>query len=184
MFSKALAFGLGALALVRAAPALSVHNHMISCNTNFPTPVAPVKSFDTIEPGRYAIYNEAMSAQLRAYVFDEQIFVSLTREWAGDFAVWDIQPRGSYGYTITNVGLEAATQVAFPASRYFKGKIFTTSGPGQTFYITSAGEGYFNIKIPTWTWCGLSIGESDQVYLKPADGGDETRWTFTRVDDD
>ncbi|KAF7364104.1 hypothetical protein MSAN_01069400 [Mycena sanguinolenta] len=115
MFSKVLAFGLGALALVRAAPAFSFQTPMLSCNVNLDAAVAPVTS-NAIQPGQYKIYNEAFGyAQLRSYSLNEPIFVSYTREEPGPFGMWNVIQTGSPGsneYKIVNLGLSGVTRVS------------------------------------------------------------------------
>ncbi|KAF7341558.1 hypothetical protein MSAN_02052600 [Mycena sanguinolenta] len=174
MFSKVLAFGLGALALVSAAPA-SPSFFQLSCSTNFATSVAPAKSFD-IEPGNYIIYNVANGAQLRSYTPEQPIFVTLTRDWPGDFAIRMEKTGGK----IANVGLRAAAKATYVGPF---GKIFATQGNADSYSIEPAGENTFTIKVPDedLVWAVNSNADRSDVFLKPADGTSETRWAFKRM---
>ncbi|KAF7357246.1 hypothetical protein MSAN_01319600 [Mycena sanguinolenta] len=177
MFSKVLAFGLGALALVRAAPAFSFQTPMLSCNINLPT---TAQSFDGLEPGTYTIYNEAFGQnQLRSYRTNDAIYVSRTLEFPGPFGMWKVETSGDPAaneYTITNLALNAGT--------YATGgnEIATRPGPGDTFAIQPAGEGLYVIKVPNedqvWTVDTQTVRSS--VYLKGQDGV-ATAWKFVPV---
>ncbi|KAF7350788.1 hypothetical protein MSAN_01640300 [Mycena sanguinolenta] len=175
MFSKVLAFGLGALAIVRAAPAFSFQTPMLLCDANFATSVSPTKSFSTIEPGVYRIYNEAygLHDQLRSYRVDDPIFVARTREEPGPFGIWRVETSGNPDaneYTLTNVGLNAGAHADSQARK------------GDTFAIESAGQGNFVIKVPNdnkvWTVDTKLL--KAPVYLKGEDGV-ATGWRFERL---
>ncbi|KAF8190209.1 hypothetical protein K438DRAFT_1763228 [Mycena galopus ATCC 62051] len=89
MFSKILAFGLGALALVNAAPAVfSFQTPMLSCSVNvLGTSQAVVKSFDKFPgPGKYKISNKAFpDLQLRANVPLQPVTASSPGQDPGPF---------------------------------------------------------------------------------------------------
>ncbi|KAF7357247.1 hypothetical protein MSAN_01319700 [Mycena sanguinolenta] len=180
MFSKVLTFGLGALALVRAAPAFSFQTPMLSCNVNLATTVGTAQSFDGPVPGTYIIYNEAFGQdQLRSYQRGDEIFVSRTREFPGPFGEWRVETSGDPAaneYTITNVGLDAGTYATSA------GRITTKAGSGDTFAIQPAGEGLYTIKVPNadkvWTVDPQTVRSS--VYLKGQDGV-ATAWRFVQV---
>ncbi|KAF7357257.1 hypothetical protein MSAN_01320900 [Mycena sanguinolenta] len=177
MFSKVLAFGLGALALVRAAPAFSFQTPMLSCDINLPTTVGTAQSFDALEPGTYSIYNEAFGQnQLRSYRTGDAIYVSRTLEFPGPFGMWRVETSGNPAaneYTITNVGLNAGT------SATFAGEIATQPGKGNSFAIEPAGEGLYVIKVPNEdkVWTVDTQTARSSVYLKGQDGV-ATAWKF------
>ncbi|KAJ6497297.1 hypothetical protein C8R45DRAFT_1093692 [Mycena sanguinolenta] len=148
MFSKILAFGLGALAIVRAAPASSIQMPVLSCSINLDTS-ASAKSFDPILPGKYLIYNEAHEGefQLNTYTPVEPIFVMRTREFPGPYGIWEVAPSGKWGsneYTITNTGINALQFVDL------KGQVATSLkfSEGDSFSIEPAGGDTFTIKVP------------------------------------
>ncbi|KAJ6494289.1 hypothetical protein C8R45DRAFT_1072916 [Mycena sanguinolenta] len=177
MFSKALALGLGALALVSAAPA-SFQSFQFSCSA---TSVAPVKSLD-IAPGKYGIYNVAYGAQLRSFNPEQPIFVTLTRDFPGDFGIWELEDGEDWG-KIANVGLRAAAKATRVAPC---GAIVATRGIADRYSIEPAGDNTFTIKVPNedLVWAvNRGLVRSD-VFLKPADGTPETRWEFRPVQRD
>ncbi|KAJ7765248.1 hypothetical protein B0H16DRAFT_1687422 [Mycena metata] len=112
MFTNVLAFALGALTLVGAAP--SLQTPMLSCNMNFGTTVThvgAVKGFDGIPPGKYRIINQQVPGSLRSYSPGQPAYVSLTREFPGPFEIWDVEPAGSNSFTISSVGLQVPTYI-------------------------------------------------------------------------
>ncbi|KAF7364098.1 hypothetical protein MSAN_01068800 [Mycena sanguinolenta] len=178
MFSKVLAFGLGALALVRAAPVFSFQTPMLSCSVNVDASVAPVTS-NAIEPGVYKIYNEAFGpAQLRSYTLNTPIYVSYTREEPGPFGLWNVISVGSNEYKIVNAGLSSVALVS-------QGQIITEprQGGGDNFAIEPAGEGMFTIQLPDRdrVWTVDASGPRSDVSLKPQDGASEARWKFVKL---
>ncbi|KAF7364105.1 hypothetical protein MSAN_01069500 [Mycena sanguinolenta] len=112
MFSKVLAFGLGALAIVRAAPAFSFQTPMLSCSVNLDASVAPVTS-NAIEPGQYKIYNEAFGDYLlRSYGVGQPILVSYSSEDLGPYEMWNVIPVGTNEYKIVNLGHSGVTRAS------------------------------------------------------------------------
>ncbi|KAJ7512987.1 hypothetical protein B0H11DRAFT_15328 [Mycena galericulata] len=177
MFSKVLALGLGALALVRAAPSFQMP--MISCRVNVQTSVAAAdNSFDVLPPGTYSISNNAFEGvQLRSYGKDEPIFVSLTREFPGPFGLWRVEQSGNGNeYKITNVGLNAPTYISD------KNLIYTGS-KSDSFSIEPAGDGLFTIRVPNqdkvWSLDGNPVRAN--VQLRGQDGNRDQVWRFMRV---
>ncbi|KAJ7704826.1 hypothetical protein B0H17DRAFT_1126465 [Mycena rosella] len=114
MFSKALTFGLAALALVRAAPASQV---AISCNVDFGASVETAKFniIDGIQDGIYRIYNAAEGAQLRSN--DEPgfpVLVTPTEDRVGPYALWEVASVGGpQAFKIRNLGVHTYLQVGF-----------------------------------------------------------------------
>ncbi|KAJ7086231.1 hypothetical protein C8R44DRAFT_862106, partial [Mycena epipterygia] len=95
MFSKVLAFGLAALALVHAAPPSQVP--MVSCSVNIGTSVGTPKPFNTfgvIEPGIYYIDNVASKTWVRSsYQEGRPVYVSYL--WGEpDISLWKVEPVG------------------------------------------------------------------------------------------
>ncbi|KAF7350837.1 hypothetical protein MSAN_01645700 [Mycena sanguinolenta] len=164
MFSKVFALGLGALALVRAAPAFSFQTPMLSCSANFDTSVAAIKS-NAIEEGFYQLYNEAWDdkeagdSQLRGFGY-EPIYVSYSDDNPGPFGVWHIKPSGipdSNEYKIINHGQGRATDVSQACYRRhgmgiqadltrLKDRIVIGHDEsGTNFAIEPAGDGLFTV---------------------------------------
>ncbi|KAJ7884130.1 hypothetical protein B0H14DRAFT_2564517 [Mycena olivaceomarginata] len=137
MFSKVLAFGLGAVALARAA---SLQTPMLMCNINLGTSAGPVKSFSALDPGVYNIYNVASTTQLRSYTRNQPIFISYTREFPGPFGEWKVDPAGSDGFTITNQGLATPTYIDDA------GNIVAGTQPPEIFAINRAADGAFVVQ--------------------------------------
>ncbi|KAF7350831.1 hypothetical protein MSAN_01645000 [Mycena sanguinolenta] len=116
MFFKVLAaFSLAALALnVNAAPPAlfsSLETPMLSCsaNGNFAPFAVPVNSLSEIEPGEYALYNEAFGGNpLRSYKLNQPIFLSRSIENPRAYGMWEIEPLSPDEYMITNIGLGAS----------------------------------------------------------------------------
>ncbi|KAJ6493292.1 hypothetical protein C8R45DRAFT_928063 [Mycena sanguinolenta] len=172
MFSKVLAFGLSALALVRAAPELT-------CSRG--ASVSRFRSFAAIEPGLYRIYNAAHGAELRSFSVGQQLFTTLTHDYVGPFALWNIQQHTEYEFTVSNVGVtESATHRELT---YLKGELVTGPGQGDCFSIEPAGNGEFTIKLPyadaVWSIADAvnGLGQAG-VYLVPANGAIETRTSY------
>ncbi|KAF7350832.1 hypothetical protein MSAN_01645100 [Mycena sanguinolenta] len=184
MFSKLPAFGLGALAVVRAAPALSFQTPLLSCSVNLDASVAPVKSFNTIEPGKYMIYNAwiyGANNPLRAYNPEELVFSDF--EDPGKFGQWWIAPSENPGadeYTFTNVGLGTHASIE---QDFYQG-IITTQGQGDSFAIEPADDGTFTIRAPNkdQVWTAVAEGQV-LVYLQSQQDGDEQRWRLVPVYD-
>ncbi|KAJ6497333.1 hypothetical protein C8R45DRAFT_1093729 [Mycena sanguinolenta] len=172
MFSKLVAFGLGALAVVRAAPAVSFQNSLLSCSVNLDASVAPVKSCNAIAPlaePKYRIYNEAFG--------NNPVFVGL--EDPGVYGTWWIAPSGNPGsneYIITNAGLRTRAEVN-------GGAVATTDGEGDSFTISPAGEGTFTIQVPNEdkVWTVIPAGRASAVYLRPQDGSLAAKWRLVPV---
>ncbi|KAJ6493253.1 hypothetical protein C8R45DRAFT_1212654 [Mycena sanguinolenta] len=141
MFSKVLAFGLSALALVRAAPELTCSSHATS--------VGHFKSFGAVNPGLYKIYNAALGAELRSFALAEQLYVTLTSDWVGDYAVWDIQRHegNAYEFTISNVGIKHQG-IKNEVQATSQGALVTLPTHGDCFSIEPAGDGLFTVKVP------------------------------------
>ncbi|KAF7346688.1 hypothetical protein MSAN_01806600 [Mycena sanguinolenta] len=180
MFSKLLAFGLGALAVVRAAPAFSFQTQQLSCSVNLDVSVAPVHSFNALEPGQYRIWNEAFTSG-PLYATHPNSPVLLSPGNPGPTTIWSIAPSGNPGsneYTITNTASNVGTRVT-------SGLVFSTAGRGESFTISPAGEGTFTIQVPNkdevWT-VRIPGNEMLPVFLLPEEGGIESRWRFVRVD--
>ncbi|KAF7350839.1 hypothetical protein MSAN_01645900 [Mycena sanguinolenta] len=177
MFSKLLALGLGALAVVHAAPAFSFQTPLLSCSVNLDASVAPVQSLDVRQ---YWIYNAAFERRpLRVFAPHED--VSVGPEVPGEFARWLITPGkpGSNEYTFTNVGAYADIKVE-------KGMLHsTTVGQGDNFVISPAGEGMFTIQVPNEdkVWTVTPGGSASNVFLRPARGGSDSRWILERAFD-
>ncbi|KAF7350854.1 hypothetical protein MSAN_01647500 [Mycena sanguinolenta] len=175
MFSKLLALGLGALAVVHAAPAFSFQTPLLSCSVNLDASIAPVKAFNAIPSGNYRIYNEAFGQRpLRVFGPDQAVWVG--PEVPGDYAKWFIAPSGNPGsneYIISNIGSKTGTKVT-------RGMVVSTAGKGDSFTISPAGEGTYTIQIPNedevWTVNG---GDSvSNVFLGREQGEIESRWIF------
>ncbi|KAJ7324026.1 hypothetical protein DFH08DRAFT_817498 [Mycena albidolilacea] len=174
MFSKVLAFGLGAVALARAA---SLQTPMLVCNMNLVTSAGPGKSSSALNPGVYNIYNVASTTQLRSYSNDQPIFVSYTREFPGPFGEWKVDPADSDGFTITNQGLATPTYIDDA------GNIVAGTQKPEVFAINSAADGAFVVQRvnqdQVWTADG-SLGRSP-VTLQPQSGSEEQLWRFLRI---
>jgi len=175
MFSKLLALGLGALAVVRAAPALSFQTQLLSCSVNLDAVPAPATSFAA---GQYMTYNEAFEQRpLRVFAPDQAVWVG--PEVPGDFARWSIVPSGNPGsneYTIRNIGSNTGTKVK-------EGKVVSTAGQGDSFTISPAGDGEFTIQVPAQdaVWTTIPEGASSYVYLAHQRGGSESKWRIVRA---
>ncbi|KAJ6497348.1 hypothetical protein C8R45DRAFT_1093742 [Mycena sanguinolenta] len=171
MFSKLLAFGLGALAVVGAVPAVLSQKPLLSCSVNFETSVAPVESFAAIEPGEYMIYNEAFGKNpVRAYTPNFPAFVSL--EDPGAFGIWWVEPSGYPGsneYTMTNTGLHTQAKVRETV-------VVSTDGQGDSFAIWPAGEGTFTVPDEDKVWTVVPAGKRSPVYLRPQVGALAAKW--------
>ncbi|KAJ6497345.1 hypothetical protein C8R45DRAFT_1128977 [Mycena sanguinolenta] len=169
MFSKLLALGLSALAVVRAAPALSFQTQL-SCSVNLDAVPAPAKSFAA---GQYMIYNEAFGERpLRVFAPGEAVWVG--PEVPGDFARWSIArsgPPGSNEYTIRNIGSDTGTKVK-------EGKVVSTTGEGDSFIISPAGNAEFTIQVPNQdaVWTVIPEGQASYVYLAHQNGGSDSKW--------
>ncbi|KAF8186082.1 hypothetical protein K438DRAFT_1973457 [Mycena galopus ATCC 62051] len=176
MFSKVLAFGLGALALARAA---SLQTPVLVCNLNLVTSAGSGKSSSALDPGMYNIYNVASTTQLRSYSNDQPIFVSYTREFPGPFGEWRVDPgpAGSDGFTITNHGLATPTYIDDA------GNVMAGSQTPEVFTINPAGDGVFVVQRinqdQVWTADG-SLGRSP-VTLQAQNGSPEQLWRFLGV---
>ncbi|KAF8190190.1 hypothetical protein K438DRAFT_1971067 [Mycena galopus ATCC 62051] len=161
MFSKILAFGLGALAVVNAAPAVfSFQTPMLSCSVNMlGTSQAVVKAFDKIPAaGQYKISNKNFPNN------------------PGPYGVWDMVPveEGSALYTITNLGFNAPLH-------YSPTGLIVVGGPnGANFLIESAGGGDYVIKLGDQVW---TIGSSlEALHLEPQQqGAAKQLWRFDPV---
>ncbi|KAF8190205.1 hypothetical protein K438DRAFT_1763224 [Mycena galopus ATCC 62051] len=181
MFSKILAFGLGALALVNAAPAVfSFQTPMLSCSVNM-LDTAAVKSFDEFPgPGRYKISNTAFpDSQLVARQWAQPVTLSYPGEDPGPSGVWDILPPqdGSAGYVIFNVDLRAATSS-------FRDVIVAGGTTAAPFAIEPAGGKEYVVKLPNEdkVW---SLGSTfEALHLEPQQGAAKQLWRFEPVNDD
>ncbi|KAF8190211.1 hypothetical protein K438DRAFT_1971088 [Mycena galopus ATCC 62051] len=183
MFSKILAFGLGALALVNAAPAVfSFQTPMLSCSVNMlGTSQAAVKSFDEFSVARrYKISNKAFpDLQLIARQSGGPVTLPSPGEDPGSLGMWEILPvqDGSAGFAIINVGLNAATSS-------FR-DVIVAGGPTPTpFAIQRAGEKEYVIKLPNEdkVW---SLGSPfEALHLEPQQGDAKQLWRFEAVNDD
>ncbi|KAF7350838.1 hypothetical protein MSAN_01645800 [Mycena sanguinolenta] len=194
MFSKFLALGLGALAFVRAAPALSFQTPLLSCsvnldavlttvslfvtthNTHHPSSLSPpVKSLDG---GQYMFYNEAFGDRpLRVFAEDEAVWVG--PEDPGDYARWSFTPsgnRGSEEYTINNIGSGTRAKIE-------KGMIYSTIGQGDSFIIAPAGEGMSTIQVPNddKVWTVTPGGSKSNVFLRTGRRVNESLWRIVQV---
>ncbi|KAF8190214.1 hypothetical protein K438DRAFT_1971089 [Mycena galopus ATCC 62051] len=183
MFSKILAFGLGALALVNAAPAVfSFQTPMLSCSVNMlGTSQAAVKSFDEFPgPGRYKISNTAFpDSQLVARQMAQPVTLSSPGQGPGPIGMWDILPAldESAGYLIINVGLRAATSS-------FRDVIVAGGTTAAPFAIEPAGGKEYVIKLPNEdkVW---SLGSPfEALHLEPQQGAAKQLWRFEAVNDD
>ncbi|KAJ6497296.1 hypothetical protein C8R45DRAFT_1093691 [Mycena sanguinolenta] len=167
MFSKVLAFGLGALALVHAAPAVSLKTPVLSCNVNFRGIVAPVEPLPQIELGNYKIFNDELpSAQLSTFQLDEPIFVSTTFNSPGPYGLWTIVPTGESG-----------------SNQYMIGFVVTSYDQPDSFSIQPAGNNTFTIKVPNEdkVWAIVPWLSKSAVFVRAQDGL-ATKWRFEKVD--
>ncbi|KAF7350812.1 hypothetical protein MSAN_01642800 [Mycena sanguinolenta] len=184
MFSKVLAFGLGTLAIARAAPAFSFQTPMLSCNVNLATLpdadgssrplVLPSRSMDSSREHTIFITKLLDMTSFVATTTGNTIVVSRTREFPGPFGMWKVETSGDPAaneYTLTNIGLNAGTYATSQAH-----------GKGDSFAIEPAGEGLFVIKVPNedkvWTVDPQAV--RSPVYLKGEDGV-ATAWRFEAV---
>ncbi|KAF8164185.1 hypothetical protein K438DRAFT_1984883 [Mycena galopus ATCC 62051] len=185
MFSKILAFGLGALALVNAAPAVfSFQTPMLSCSVNMlGTSQAAVKSFDYFGgPGKYKIYNKAFPGlQLVALNWGQPVMLSSPSEDPSLLGVWEFKrfTDGSDGYSIINAALRGPLSPS--GDRIIVGARIGVSFP---FRVKSAGgeeesEDYV-IELGDKVW---SLGSSSEVplHLEPQQGAARQLWRFERT---
>ncbi|KAJ7807905.1 hypothetical protein B0H14DRAFT_2609282 [Mycena olivaceomarginata] len=129
-----------------------------------------------LEPGLYRILDVPMGTLLRDYSKDGPVFVSLTREWPGDFAVWKVEEARNGAVIISNIGL---------GSPVYAGNDKTiTAGlerPPVPFAIESAGDNTFVIKsvFEDLVWTRKNPGSvRSEVQLRPANGDDSQKWRF------
>ncbi|KAF7346695.1 hypothetical protein MSAN_01807300 [Mycena sanguinolenta] len=178
MFSKLLAFGLGALAVVRAAPSLSFQTQYLSCSVNLDGSVATVKSFDALEPGKYTIWNDGLHPPGPLYAYSPDSLL-MAGPASVSPTIWSITPSGNPGsnqYTITasNIGTKVS-----------KGMIVSTTGQSDSFTISPAGEGRFTIQVPNedevWSVYSAGVASASNVFLQPEMGEIDSRWTFVAV---
>ncbi|KAF7368154.1 hypothetical protein MVEN_00134400 [Mycena venus] len=182
MFSKIFTVGLAALTLVGAAPATGFQSPMaISCSLNVQTAAASAAA-KSLDPGRYLILDIPRKTQLRSYAKDDPVFVSLTLEYPGAFGVWEVKPAKEGAFTITNLGL-GSPAYAGNDKKVMAGK----NGAQASFAIEAAGDDTFVVKSVNedlvWTRTTPNAVRS-QVQLQPANGGEEQKWKFVRVDTD
>ncbi|KAJ6495439.1 hypothetical protein C8R45DRAFT_1072824 [Mycena sanguinolenta] len=189
MFSSTLlAFGLSALALVRAAPAASFQAPMLSCSVELTSDIAPPSAesafgaaFGDLESGVYQITNAAFGGQLRAYGANQPVVVGPPLNAPSTTAMWSVVSQGGNEYTISNFRSKAGTIVTSV------GTIITVPGPGAAFAVSPAGDGTYTIQVPNedevWAVSDdpASAGRDTPVYLKPQNGGLETKWVFKRL---
>ncbi|KAF7350790.1 hypothetical protein MSAN_01640500 [Mycena sanguinolenta] len=111
MLSKLLAFGLGALAIARAVPAVSFDNHPLSYSLNLATAVAPIQSSDPgLELGLYRIYSDGFGwSQLFAHALDYPIYLDRLSPSPHQLGLWGVEKTADGSYLITNVGIETRT---------------------------------------------------------------------------
>ncbi|KAJ6497366.1 hypothetical protein C8R45DRAFT_1211272 [Mycena sanguinolenta] len=188
MFSKLLALGLSAPAVVRAAPAplsrlscspaVSTSTWCLEMFPSFATKdaddlqSAPVKS---LAAGQYMIYNEGFEQRpLRVFAPDQAVWVG--PEVPGNFARWSIAQSGSNEYPIRNIGSYTGTKVK-------EGKVVSTTGQGDSFIISPAGDGEFTIQVPNQdaVWTVIPEGQASYVYLAHQRGGSESKWRIVRA---
>ncbi|KAF8172257.1 hypothetical protein K438DRAFT_1981705 [Mycena galopus ATCC 62051] len=188
MFSKLLAFGLGALALVHAAPALAFQTPLLSCSVNmFGTEsAAAVKSLGDIPAGKYRIFNEEMKGPVRSLPSPNQtISFSPESDPSSLFEQWMVEHRKGPGgadsneYTITNVGLNTGTYAFGPDRLIFTG----TQNDPANFSIQPAGDGVYHIKVPdeNAVWSGAY---RNTILLYEQVGIAQQHWRFVPVGDD
>ncbi|KAJ7807917.1 hypothetical protein B0H14DRAFT_2609294 [Mycena olivaceomarginata] len=133
----------------------------------------------SLEPGLYRILDVPTSTWLRDYSQDEPVFVSLTKEWPGDFAVWKVEEAQNGAVIISSIGL---------GSPVYAGNDKTIiAGYGRApvpFAIESAGDNTFVIKSVfedlVWTRKD-SRSVRSEVQLRPANGEDSQKWRFVRL---
>ncbi|KAJ7785260.1 hypothetical protein DFH07DRAFT_787241 [Mycena maculata] len=157
---------------------VKLSTHLTRLIHTLPQSVASAHAFDTLPSGTYNIYNAAWgSAQLRSYSTDQPIFVSLTREWPGEFGQWKVEKRDDSNlYTITNIGL---------SSPVHSSNDLVVPGPsGDGFSIEQAGDNVFTIRVPNedkvWT-VNTNTVRSD-VHLEGQVGTTAQLWRFVPVD--
>ncbi|KAJ6477203.1 hypothetical protein DFH09DRAFT_1216111 [Mycena vulgaris] len=184
MFSKILAFGLAALTLVRAAPSFQVPVASRSVNLGTSVGATEVNTLGVIKPGIYSVINDATNTVLRDYQQNDPIFVSYTREFPGDFGLWQVTPAadGSNEYRIFNVGLQTPTFVG-------NDSLVISGNPGgarDSFSIEPAGDGVFVVRVPNedkiWTVANPSDVRSS-VKVDGQNGSPEQKWRFVPPSD-
>ncbi|KAF8164187.1 hypothetical protein K438DRAFT_1941965 [Mycena galopus ATCC 62051] len=188
MFSKILAFGLGALALVNAAPAdFSFQTPMLSCSVNMlGTSQAAVKSFDSFPPGKYKIFNKAFpDSQIVAHPWDEEVTLSTPGKPVtlsppgldpGPVGVWRIRYLlGEHKpYEISNIGTHEPT--------YCTEYLIRTGGLISPFNILPVGGQEYMIQPTELEDSVWSLGIDETVHLEPQQRGDPRQlWRFEAV---
>ncbi|KAF8188878.1 hypothetical protein K438DRAFT_2145910, partial [Mycena galopus ATCC 62051] len=179
MFSKILAFGLSALAVVNAAPvAFSFQNPMLSCSVNM-LGTAAVKSFDEFPgAGLFKVSNKAFpDLRLVAGKWGKPVKLSDPGEVPDSLGVWHIQPvnDGSAEYAIFHVGLRAATSSVRDVI------IAGGNTPTILFAIESAGGEDYVIKVPNEDKVWSFGSSSGVVQLEPQQGAATQLWRFEAV---
>ncbi|KAF8189276.1 hypothetical protein K438DRAFT_2019141 [Mycena galopus ATCC 62051] len=174
MFSKILAFGLGALALVNAATAVfSFQTPMLSCNVNMlGTSQAAVKAFDELpedhKSGQYKIFNKAFPD---LHLVARQALQPVMLSFPGEDPVGDRIMGGRI--LLRNVGINAGME--------FSGyDIIAWSSGGSAFAVERAGEEYV-IKLihEDLVW---SLGSSsDKLHVESRQGLPKQLWHFQAV---
>ncbi|KAF7368155.1 hypothetical protein MVEN_00134500 [Mycena venus] len=181
MFSKIFTLGLAALTFVSAAPATGFQSPMgISCNVHVQSVGASAASY-SLDAGRYRILDVSTNSWLRGYTPDVPLYVSLTREFPGPFAEWDVKPAKEGAFTIRNVGLDSSVYVGNDKT--------ILVGPKQDpvpFAIEAAGDDTFVVKSVNadLVWTLKTPGRvRSEVQLSPEQGKEAQRWKFIKLDD-
>ncbi|KAJ7307649.1 hypothetical protein DFH08DRAFT_1051506 [Mycena albidolilacea] len=134
----------------------------------------------SLEPGLYRILDVPTGTLLRDYSRDGPVFVSLTKEWPGDFAVWKVEEAQDGAVIISNIGLGSPVYAGND-----KTIIAGYERPPVPFAIESAGDDTFVIKSVfedlVWTRKNPGSVRSD-VQLRPANGDDSQKWRFIPLD--
>ncbi|KAJ7307650.1 hypothetical protein DFH08DRAFT_1051508 [Mycena albidolilacea] len=133
----------------------------------------------SLEPGAYRILDVPTNTWLRDYNRDGPVFVSLTREWPGDFAVWKVEEAQDGAVIISNIGLGSPVYAGND-----KAIIAGYERPPVPFAIESAGDDTFVIKsvFEDLVWTRKNPGSvRSEVQLRPANGDDSQKWRFIRL---
>ncbi|KAF7364636.1 hypothetical protein MVEN_00332900 [Mycena venus] len=183
MLSKLLAFGITALTLVHAAPAVNRAPLAISCSFN-------VQSTDTftnaiasnLERGTYLITSvpKGDKQPLRSFTVHDLAIVG--PEKPGAFAEWDVHPVTENAVTFTN----KETHLPLVVNRDVCLDTFSPappSAPATHFAVEPAGhddkgQPVYEVKLVNenlvWT--------VDNVSLRPAQGKPEQLWHFGQIE--
>ncbi|KAF7349104.1 hypothetical protein MVEN_01432500 [Mycena venus] len=189
MFSKFIAFGAMALALVNAAPTSPSHNSLITVSCNLNLDSAPVSnqihSAGEIGSGVYHIFNGKVSDgishnALRSDGADNPVFV-FTHESPAPGTAWAVEVLDDYGRARIfddEFGLPLGLS---------KGQIAPVSGPNsETFYIQPTGDKFIIRTRDGKVWtpsCKDPKCESSIIVAKPEMWEEpEQTWIFEKYE--